>query len=258
MFGHRRIGRSWIVRSYIGYHRFLFRRDLLPEEESKLVSTMTAAAALKGARTRMENSIVFDLMHRELRCGRPGHLGLASRRRYVFPELLDAVQCGEIVAYEDKPAPPPQLYIEIEPPVPETPGPEIKTWIGVTLIDAKGRPVPDHTYRLEKPDGGVVEGELDSRSSVVVTGLESGQCQVSFDCQASAGASSDLGKIDVVLVDGADSPLANVAYQLKMPGGRVVSGKTDGEGKCRVPEIPPGSCQFTLTGVDGGLWALSS
>ena len=258
MFGHRRIGRSWIVRSSIGNHRFLFRRDVVPEEESKLVSTMTAAAALKGAKMWMGNSFVFNLMHQGLRWSGPGHLGLASRRQDVFSELLDAVHCGEIVAYEEKPAPPPQLYIETEPPVPETPGPEIKTWIGVTLVDAKGKPVPDYTYRLVKPDGGVVEGDLDSRSSVVVTGLDPGQGQVSFERRASDGATSDLGKIDVVLVDGADSPLANVAYQLKMPGGRVVSGKTDGEGKCRLSQIPAGPCQFTLMDVDGGAWALSS
>ena len=151
----KRVRQSWTI----GKLRFVRRWDLEPEEESKVVSTVTGAWELEWAMRRLGRSLTFDLMHRELRQNWPGSLGSAPRRRDIFPDLLDAVRSGALVAFDDPPAPPPRRYIEPEPPpVPEAPGPDIKTWIGVTLVDDKGKALPDHRYRLVKPDGGVAEG----------------------------------------------------------------------------------------------------
>jgi hypothetical protein len=60
--------------------------------------------------------------------------------------------------------------------------------------------------------------------------------------------------IEVLLVDDAGSPMADTAYELKMPDGQVASGKTDRKGKCWVPQMPSGSCEFALTGIDEGIW----
>jgi len=192
MIRRTRIGRSWTIRSHLGHHCFVLWWDLLPEEEPKLVSTMTATAALESARRGFENSLVFELMHRELRNHRPGHLGFSPRKDDVFFDLLDAVRSGEIVAYDDPPAPPPQRYVELTPPVPETPGPDIKTWIGVKLTDSRGKAISGRPYRLVKPDGGMVGGSLDSAGSTVVTGLESGQCRVTFEDRRPAGVPGGL------------------------------------------------------------------
>lgn len=49
------------------------------------------------------------------------------------------------------------------------------------LVDAKGEPVPGEEYRVELPDGRVVEGRLDARGVALVTGIEGkGTCRVSF------------------------------------------------------------------------------
>ena len=197
MFIPKRVRQTWTI----GELRFVRRGDLNPEEESEVVSTMTAASALQWAMRRFGSSITFELMHRELRQNWPGSLGSAPRRQDILPDLLDAVRRGELVAFDNPLAPPPRTYIELEPEVPETPGPDIKTWIGVTLVDEKGKPLPDHTYRLVKPDGGVTEGELDSRSSTVVTGLDPGQCQVTFECKIPKGATGLMATAATVLAD---------------------------------------------------------
>jgi hypothetical protein len=61
--------------------------------------------------------------------------------------------------------------------------PEVKPryTVELSLVDAKGQPVPGEEYRVELPDGRVVEGRLDARGVALVTGIESkGTCRVNF------------------------------------------------------------------------------
>lgn len=61
--------------------------------------------------------------------------------------------------------------------------PEVKArhTLELCLVDAKGQPVPGEDYRVELPDGRVVEGRLDARGVALVTGIEgSGTCRVNF------------------------------------------------------------------------------
>ena len=66
-----------------------------------------------------------------------------------------------------------------------------------------------------------------------------------------------LDFIEVLLVDDSGSPVADVAYHLKMPNGQVTSGQTNHQGKCWVPRTPAGSCELTFTNLDGTAWAPS-
>lgn len=53
--------------------------------------------------------------------------------------------------------------------------------VELSLVDAKGDPVPGEDYRVELPDGRVVEGRLDARGVALVTGIEDkGTCRVNF------------------------------------------------------------------------------
>jgi hypothetical protein len=55
-----------------------------------------------------------------------------------------------------------------------------KHWIEIVLYDVKGHPVPGHAYRIQLPDGSVVTGNLDSRGSARVNGIDPGTCKVTF------------------------------------------------------------------------------
>ena len=150
-----------------------------------MVGGFAAASVLKSGQRDFANSSAFQAMHRELRHHRPGHLGLTVRSTDVISDLLEAVQNGVLVAYEDPPSPPPQYFIELEPTLPpEPPQPEIKSWIGVTLVEEDGTPFRNRRYTLVKPDSVEVEGRLDSKGSTLVQGLDSGDCKVKFDFAA--------------------------------------------------------------------------
>lgn len=63
-----------------------------------------------------------------------------------------------------------------------------------------------------------------------------------------------LDFIEIILVDEVGSPVSDTAYELKMPDGQVVSGKTDRQGKCWAPQMPSGSCEFVVQGLDESSW----
>jgi hypothetical protein len=72
---------------------------------------------------------------------------------------------------------PPKL-VELAPNEPEV---KPRHTLELHLVDAKGEPVPGEDYRVELPDGRVVEGRLDARGVALVTGIEgSGTCRVNF------------------------------------------------------------------------------
>jgi hypothetical protein len=56
--------------------------------------------------------------------------------------------------------------------------PATKTWVGVTLADQNGTPIPNRAYRIIKPDGTTVDGTLDSNGSAILQGLDPGSCQI--------------------------------------------------------------------------------
>jgi hypothetical protein len=55
-----------------------------------------------------------------------------------------------------------------------------KTWISIVLNDSDGNAVAGEDYRIELPDGRVVEGKLDRLGTAAVSGIDPGQCKVSF------------------------------------------------------------------------------
>jgi hypothetical protein len=76
------------------------------------------------------------------------------------------------VVEEEKPAPPPERAAPVEE----------KTWIGIRLVDDGDppRPIPFRRYKVELPDGSTREGTLDGDGVARITGIDPGQCQVTF------------------------------------------------------------------------------
>jgi hypothetical protein len=56
------------------------------------------------------------------------------------------------------------------------------TWIEIVLNDGgqPPRPVPFQRYRVESPDGTILEGALDADGKARVAGVSPGVCKVTF------------------------------------------------------------------------------
>jgi hypothetical protein len=57
---------------------------------------------------------------------------------------------------------------------------ENKAWIAIQLVDQENHPVSGAPYRIQLPDGSVIEDNLDERGSATIRGIDEGSCQVSF------------------------------------------------------------------------------
>ncbi|MGD0526224.1 MAG: LysM domain-containing protein [Polyangiaceae bacterium] len=53
-----------------------------------------------------------------------------------------------------------------------------QSWIGMTLVDQDGTPVPNRAYRIVLPDGSTRDGTLDSNGAAMIQGLDPGNCQI--------------------------------------------------------------------------------
>lgn len=60
------------------------------------------------------------------------------------------------------------------------PCPKASDWVEIQLLGEDDKGVAGAAYRLELPDGRVVEGTLDGNGLATVRGIASGQCIVSF------------------------------------------------------------------------------
>lgn len=54
-------------------------------------------------------------------------------------------------------------------------------WISIRLVDPHGKPVPGEDYKVILPDGITnVEGSLDAHGRARISGIDSGNCKISF------------------------------------------------------------------------------
>jgi hypothetical protein len=53
-------------------------------------------------------------------------------------------------------------------------------WIEIELVDEENQSVPGEKYRIELPDGSVVEGSLDSQGRARCEGIAPGNCKITF------------------------------------------------------------------------------
>lgn len=60
--------------------------------------------------------------------------------------------------------------------------------------------------------------------------------------------------IEIVLHDLDGEPVAGARYELTLPDGRVIHGRTDRHGLARHEGVPSGACSLSFTAYDGGDW----
>jgi hypothetical protein len=61
-----------------------------------------------------------------------------------------------------------------------SPAPRQTTWIGIQLLDERGRPMAKEHYRIELPDGSIIDGTLDPQGCARHDGIDPGTCFVTF------------------------------------------------------------------------------
>jgi hypothetical protein len=59
-----------------------------------------------------------------------------------------------------------------------------KTWIAIELKDSDGNPVAGEPYKIELPNGRIIEGNLDRMGTAGVSGIDPGECEVTFPRRA--------------------------------------------------------------------------
>lgn len=62
----------------------------------------------------------------------------------------------------------------------QTISPDKKSWISIKLVDQDDHVVPGEPFRIKLPDGSSVEGQLDLGGQARISGIDPGNCQVSF------------------------------------------------------------------------------
>jgi hypothetical protein len=60
--------------------------------------------------------------------------------------------------------------------------------------------------------------------------------------------------IEVQLVGEDDSPIPGEAYEIRLPGGTLVSGTLDDQGSVRIDALAPGTCQVSFPNLDKDAW----
>lgn len=153
--------------------------------------------SLRGAmdHTRSVSSILDDSSNRDALARALANLGaIAPTEAPTLPPeevralAKEALSTGSLVLVPHvRPRRPFATMLTNEPPpklselAPDEPEVEPRYTVELQLVDAKGEPVPGEEYRVELPDGRVVEGRLDARGVALVTGIEGkGTCRVNF------------------------------------------------------------------------------
>lgn len=116
--------------------------------------------------------------------GLPFVVGPRAFDPWVERRIRDAFARGELRAYR------PRVALSGAPvaPTPEPPEPEPtddkeeKTFVVIELLDDANppQPVAYEKYRIELPDYSVREGMLDQNGRAEITGIDPGQCKVTF------------------------------------------------------------------------------
>jgi len=134
-------------------------------------------------------------------------------------------------------------------PPPAVLGCHLLCWIEVELLDEQDRGVPREPYWIKLPDGSIREGKLNDQGWIRLDQIPCGECIVRFpriDRQfvhpAASYPENKTAWLEIELLDDSKRPIPEEPYTVTLPGGSVVSGTLDRQGRAKLNGIEPGTC----------------
>jgi hypothetical protein len=175
---------EWLIKDFSAAY-VIFRWRPLTEEE-KAVEFLPSSPLLTSWLDNLSMRAAVREMYESAFGKSAGNLDYA-RKRDIVQQLESAFHRRILVclrvtrvtpganSQKDDDAPPPPA------PAPPPPRPvKNKTWIGIELVDDKGKPVPGEQYRIVLPDGSQEEDRLDAQGRAHINNIDPGECQISF------------------------------------------------------------------------------
>lgn len=100
------------------------------------------------------------------------------------------------------------------------------TWVAVSLVDLKGRPIPRERFRIELPDGTIKEDALDEQGRARIDGIEPGQCEICFP-EIDGREWDVVGKLDrnQIAIDGGGAGNGGISGGAKTQGKKLSEGE---------------------------------
>ncbi|MGB0672196.1 MAG: hypothetical protein ACPGNT_11935, partial [Rhodospirillales bacterium] len=159
---------------------------------------------------------------------------------------IQAFELGDgFQATREKPAPETprqaaanQTQAEPEPEPEEEPK---KTWITIQLEDEDGNPIADERYKVELPDGSVVEGRTSSAGKATFRDIDPGTAKITFIADERPQTTLTLE-----LADDEGRPAKSERYKVELPDGSVHEGYLDANGRVQFLNVDPGEAKVTF------------
>jgi hypothetical protein len=186
----------------------------------------------------------------------------------VLPVLRSAFEQATLVAYEREPPPSyaakPKAPAAPPPKAPSAP-PKIikeKSFIDVTVVDEKGRPVAGLKYKFQSPSGLAETSHLGGDAHLYQGNLDPGTGRLTLLREdgeplsaANPSAGPGPGFVSFRVVNQMGDPLPGVRYEVTAADGTVFSGETDAFGGVFVGDLEPGDCDLSLPDLADELWS---
>ena len=140
-------------------------------------------------------------------------------------------------------------------------------WIEITLVDDMDAPVSHEPYRVQDPDGNLLEGQLDQNGTARIEDIPPGICLVKFPnidsrdwkfpASEEQAEATKTDWVEIELKDDQDRPVPGEPYRVRCPDGEIREGTLDENGFVRVENIMSGRCVITFPEIDARDWVLS-
>lgn len=244
---HLWLQKGWSYRTSFDSYRFVLRWRLTDEERPRVLSAMMTDSVLCEGRENGWNRGIIEEMFRAIGSARFGAFAHRAREEDILSEVRRAVRSGDLLAYKEEKAEPPQMWTPwpnkpLERP-PEPPRKEYHLVVS-TVCKATGKPLAGAPFvvrdgRGRDWDKGKTDQDGRATSLVKVRG--------NFDVLVFPNA---VKTSLLHLVDDVGRPLSVVDATLKDSGGSRHVLKSDERGVAVIPASMGGASSLEIKGCE--------
>jgi len=131
----------------------------------------------------------------------------------------------------------------------------VGAWLELQLLDDRGLPVADERYVARLADGTLREGRLDAAGFARLEGIPDGPVEVRYPDRAPAEwYDHDLHELELELRDAAGALVPDEPYRVRLPDGKLLEGRLDGQGRARLEGLPSREVEVAFPGRGSHVW----